>query len=76
MDNQHTKIAGYRDLTQAEIDLMNEAKALEAQFNGMVDRLRALPDIDQRNVSLGQSYAEDAFSRIVRSIARPERKVA
>lgn len=76
MDNQHKKIAGYRDLTQAEIDLMNEAKALEAQFNGMVDRLHALPDVDKRNVALGQTYAEDAFSRIVRAIARPERKVA
>ncbi|WP_043530458.1 DUF7681 family protein [Litchfieldella xinjiangensis] len=31
MDNQHKKISGYRDLTQDEIDLMNEAKALEAQ---------------------------------------------
>jgi hypothetical protein len=26
MDNQHKKIAGYRDLDQAEIDLMNEIK--------------------------------------------------
>ncbi len=31
MDNQHRKIKGYRDLTQDEIDLMNEAKALEAE---------------------------------------------
>ena len=31
MDNQHRKISGYRDLTQDEIDLMNEAKALEAK---------------------------------------------
>lgn len=76
MDNQHKRIAGYRDLSQAEIDLMNEAKALEAQVNGLIDRLRALPDADQRNVSLGQTYAEDAFSRLVRAVARPERKVA
>lgn len=76
MDNQHKKIAGYRDLTQAEIDRMNEAKSLEAQVNGLIDRLRSVPDIDQRNVALGQTYAEDAFSRLVRAIARPERKVA
>lgn len=31
MDNQHRKISGYRELTQQEIDLMNEAKDLEAQ---------------------------------------------
>lgn len=27
MDNQHRSIKGYRDLTQAEIDLMNKIKA-------------------------------------------------
>lgn len=27
MDNQHRKIAGYRDLSQEEIDLMNRIKA-------------------------------------------------
>lgn len=27
MDNQHKKIAGYRDLSQGEIDLMNRIKA-------------------------------------------------
>ena len=27
MENQHRKITGYRDLTQEEIDLMNEIKA-------------------------------------------------
>lgn len=31
MDNQHQKISGYRDLSQEEIDLMNEAKALESE---------------------------------------------
>lgn len=28
MDNQHRKISGYRELTQADIDLMNKIKAL------------------------------------------------
>lgn len=28
MDNQHQKIKGYRDLSQEEIDLMNEGKDL------------------------------------------------
>jgi hypothetical protein len=27
MDNHHRRIAGYRELLQAEIDLMNEIKA-------------------------------------------------
>ena len=32
MDNQHKKISGYRDLSQAEVDLMNEIKALGPQL--------------------------------------------
>ena len=29
MNNQHKMIRGYRDLTQFEVDLMNEIKAME-----------------------------------------------
>ncbi len=32
MDNQHKHIKGYRDLTQAEIDLMNRIKAKGAEL--------------------------------------------
>jgi hypothetical protein len=73
MDNQHKKIAGYRDLSQDEINAMNEIKALEAKWNGLVDRLRTLPDVDQRNLALAVTYCEDGFSRAVRAVARPER---
>lgn len=46
MDNQHKKITGYRDLSQAEIDAMNGVKDLEAQWNGLVDLLRSLDGVD------------------------------
>ena len=32
MDNQHRKIAGYRELTQDDIDLMNRVKAVGAEL--------------------------------------------
>lgn len=73
MDNQHRKIAGYRELSEAEIALMNDAKQLERQFNALIDKLRAIPSLDQRHVSLAQTHGEDAFMRAVRAIARPER---
>ncbi len=31
MDNQHQKITGYRDLSQAEIGLMSAVKAKESE---------------------------------------------
>lgn len=76
MDNQHKKIAGYRELDQGEIDLMNRIKALEARFNRLMDDLTTTPGIDPRNVSLAKTHGEDAFMRAVRAVAQPERIVA
>lgn len=42
MDNQHKKISGYRDLTQAEIDLMNRIKAKAAEVGVLVAELFAM----------------------------------
>lgn len=77
MANQDQKISGYRDLTEAEIDLMNEVKALEAKWNGIIDRLRAGGmAFDQRQVSIAATDGEAAFMRAVRAIAQPKRLVA
>lgn len=40
MENQHQKIKGYRDLSQTEIDLMNEGKALAEQCGEYIAKLR------------------------------------
>lgn len=76
MDNQHKKIAGYRDLSQDEIDVMNGIKALEASFNGMIDMLKTLPGLDGRQIALAATHGEDAFMHAVRAVAQPERKTA
>lgn len=76
MDNQHKKITGYRDLSQDEIDLMNEVKDLEATWNGLVDRLRNLgSSVDPRQVAIAATDGESAFMRAVRAIAQPQRAV-
>lgn len=74
MDNRHQKIAGYRDLSRADIDLMNEIKAFEAKWNGLVDRLRNRgSDFDQRQISIAATDGESAFMRAVRAVAQPAR---
>ena len=65
MENQHRKIAGYRELSQAEIDLMNRIKAkgaelLELQAE-LVSSIRAsegakFNDID--NAATSDAHAE------------------
>ena len=39
MDNQHQKIKGYRDLSQEEIDLMNEGKELAEKCGDFIAKL-------------------------------------
>lgn len=36
MENQHRKITGYRELNQAEIDLMNKIKAKGAELEALI----------------------------------------
>lgn len=88
MDNQHKKISGYRDLTQDEIDLMNEAKALEAKclalHTKIVARLadqeastneeRQRVGVAQANrwAAIGRTDIETGFMALVRSIAQPQ----
>jgi hypothetical protein len=40
MDNQHKQIKGYRDLSQAEIDLMNRIKAHAEETRSLVLAVR------------------------------------
>ena len=39
MDNQHRKIAGYRELTQADIDMMNTIKAMGPQMEELLAKV-------------------------------------
>lgn len=41
MENQHRKISGYRELSQAEIDLMNEIKAFGPKLQALVEKIEA-----------------------------------
>ena len=50
MENQHRKIKGYRELSQKEIDLMNEIKALGEQLEKITDKVD-FHICDQRNTA-------------------------
>lgn len=40
MDNQHRKISGYRELSQPEIDLINEIKDLGPKMEELLEKIR------------------------------------
>lgn len=71
MDNQHKQIKGYRDLTQEEIDLMNEAKSLAVQVGDLVAKIQATPLTDKRWTSIGQTDLQKGFMSLIRAVAQP-----
>lgn len=74
VENQHRKITGYRDLTQAEIDAMNKIKAAEANIAALHAEIVAiLPERSEatRQAALARTEFEHAFMRLARSVAQP-----
>lgn len=72
MKDQHTKIKGYRDLTQGEIDAMNSVKLIEVQLAAMWGSLSEVPGVDRRDLALARTHFEDGCIRAVRAVARPQ----
>lgn len=63
MENQHRKIAGYRELSQEEIDLMNRIKAagatllqLQAELAGRLNTDAEVKLSDARRSVAGKAY--------------------
>ena len=81
------KVTGYRQLTEAEVALMNEGKALAEQCGAYIAKLRAHPDVtrtqpapaegapavplDQRWISIGATDLQRGFMAVIRGIAQP-----
>ena len=72
MDNQHKHIKGYRDLSQAEIDAMNNIKNLASQVGNLINELKDDPNVDQRWLSIAQTDLQKGFMSAVRSVAKPD----
>ena len=79
-------ITGYRELSRAELDLINEAKALAEQCGEYIAKLRRhqqtgsnpvlgspseLPPLDQRWISIGATDLQRGFMAVIRGIAQP-----
>lgn len=72
MENQHRKIAGYRELTQVEIDLMNEIKEQGNNLGIAVDAIEEIPNVDQRALAIAKTHLQTGLMWLTRAIAKPE----
>jgi predicted metal-dependent enzyme (double-stranded beta helix superfamily) len=76
LENQHRLIKKYRELSQAEIDLMNESEELEQIVLDFINRVKKVNadqvvEIDMRWLSIGLTNIEQGFMAVSRSIAKP-----
>lgn len=74
-------IKGYRELSQAEIDLMNEIKEKGAEFEVLIKKLRdnqtaeqhGTPDGEARRwISIGKTHFQQGLMALTRAVAKPE----
>jgi hypothetical protein len=72
MDNQHQQIKGYRDLTQGEIDLMNEIKAKGMELEALIGKVTTHLEVQVKEVHQAENAAE--LARLER--AEPRRWLA
>lgn len=72
MKDQHTKIKGYRDLSQVEIDSMNAVKELASKVGDLISELEGDERYNQRWLAIGKTDLQKGFMSVVRSIAKPD----
>ncbi len=71
MENQHQKITGYRELSEGDIGLMNEVKALAEKTGQLLAVLENLTETDMRWLNIGKTDLQKGFMALTRAIAKP-----
>ena len=72
MENQHRQIKGYGELTQEEINLMNEVKQKGVELGDLFEKLEKIENIDKRWLSIGKTDLQKGLMATTRAIARPD----
>lgn len=73
---QQPKITGYRQLSEAEAELMNQIKELANGIGALCNKLAAAAkedptNIDPRWVAIGQTDLQKGFMALTRAVAKP-----
>ena len=70
-NNNGKDIKGYRNLSDEEISLMNEAKEIAEKVGNLINKIENTDGIDKRWASIGRTDLQKGFMSLIRSIARP-----
>lgn len=71
MENQHRKITGYRDFTEAELAAMNRLKAKAEELRHLLDEIQQIPNVDGRCLAIARTELQTGFMWANRAVARP-----
>jgi hypothetical protein len=71
VDNQHKLIAGYRDLTQAEIELINVWKEIEQLLDRYLTRLDPRGTAQGRWNAMARTHLETGIMYAIKAVAAP-----
>lgn len=83
MENQHRQIKGYRELSQAEIDLMNRIKEKGAELQELlsethqhldaVNKEFGTPDAEHRRwCAIAKTHFQEGLMALTRAVAKPD----
>ena len=86
MHNQHLMISGYRDLTQAEVNLINEIKVMANMTSDLINKMEKMnqprgidamldlppPRPSERWMAIAKTDLQKGHMALVRSVAKPE----
>lgn len=72
MENQHSKIKGYRELSARDIEMINGVKEWGEKFGFLIQALEAQGGLDKRWLDIGKTHLQQGIMALVRSIAKPD----
>ena len=72
MENQHRQIKGYRELTQEEINLMNEVKQKGVELGELIEKLNMMLETDKRWLEIGKTNIQQGLMAVTRAITTPD----
>lgn len=65
-------IKGYRELSQAEVDLMNKLKDVAVEVGNWVDIVLDDPNTDKCWANIAKTDLQKGFMSLIRAVAKPE----
>jgi hypothetical protein len=71
VDNQHRKISGYRDLSEAELEVINQIKEIGRTIGGLIDAMGRGESIDHRWLAIAETDLQKGFMAWIRAITKP-----